>query len=278
MGSGVPSGAIMRAVMMGALLLVAAVAGAPTTPSAIVSESEFAAAEAGTYCPMKYHMGAMLDVAEKTCEAHKEVSACASHGSCTKWIELKTLISALDPRSPEAVWKACCFRAYKIGGYETCPHPSKPCALALNEHVLAPVKSSGLAKVLGQTLTVANKRHYSKKILPRLNDLLTRIQAARGELWKSHAACRKLAAPTPAAKCGFGGKKYDGQYHSLDRTDLYCETIEWQYKEMGAGDGYMKHCPGAKFRSRVQNLFWNRVQDAEIKKDLGIVVPEKQAQ
>jgi len=273
---------------MAALLLLftsvaVSAAPAPFEATSVVPESDMveegATASAG-YCPMAYHMGAMLDVAEKTCEATKEVSACASAGSCSKWVELKTLVSALDPRSPEAVWKVCCFRAYKIGGYQTCHQPSHPCTTALEKHVLKPLKlttkPSSLAKALTATVTVSNKQQYSKKLLPRLHDLLARIQAARGELWKSHAACHKLAPPTPAAKCGFGGKKYDGQYHSLDRTDLYCETIEWQYKEMGAGDEYMKHCPGAKFRSHMQNLFWNRVQDAEIKKDLGIVIPEKE--
>jgi hypothetical protein len=218
-------------------------------------------------------MGAMLDVAEKTCEAVKEVSACATLGSeeggCSKWIELKTFLSALDTRSPEAVWKACCYRAYKIGGYQPCKNPNAICMRALNKHVTTPKFETGLVQSLLSLEKASSKRAISKKVLPMLNEMLDRIQDARAVMW-AQPGCQALAKPKPAAKCGFGGKKYDGQYHSLSRTDLYCETIEWQYNQMGAGDAYMKKCPGASFRTPAQNAAWNKKQAEEIKADLGI--------
>lgn len=56
-------------------------------------------------CKASYHMGAILDVTEKACEAIKEVSACAHHGQCAKWGELNTFKAAFDTSNPESTWK-----------------------------------------------------------------------------------------------------------------------------------------------------------------------------
>jgi hypothetical protein len=237
-------------------------------------------------CAMAYHMGAVLDVAEKICEAYKEASACAvaRHGEpgCSRWVETKTLLSALSPKGPEAVWKVCCYRAYMIGGYETCPNPDPTCKSALSKHVvpglaslaksLVPLQKSHTEMTIDDVKRVrSEKQALSKDVVVKLNDMLDRLQAARSEMWKQ-PNCKKFAKPTPHAKCGFGGKKYGGQYHSLSRTDLYCETIEWQYTQMGAGDNYMKKCAGASFRTPAQDAAWKRAQAATIKSDLGIDV------
>ena len=83
-----------------------------------------------------------------------------------------------------------------------------------------------------------------------------------------------MANPDPPSKCGWKHKfkvetaaGVSMQSHSLERTDLYCETIEWQYHEMGAGDSFMKKCPGAKFRDAAQQAAWDEKQEAAIKQD-----------
>merc|ERR1711907_96978 len=219
-------------------------------------------------CPQAYHMGAMLDVAEKVCEATKEVSAC-SKGTCTKWSELGGLVAALDDKTPEAVWKVCCYRAYKIGGYQTCSKPDKTCKSAMDRHLGQHVKSS-LAAALRSLMalkTHADMQKQSAMMLPKLSNLLTRIQAARGQLWHVGSCKQVMANPTPVSKCGWGGTKYLGQEHSLARPDIYCETIEWQYNQMGAGDTFMKKCRGAKTRTPRQQAAWNKHQLHIIKKD-----------
>jgi len=240
-------------------------------------------------CAMAYHMGAILDVAEKTCEAYKEASACAvvrdGKPGCSRWVETQTLLTALSRKGPEAVWKVCCYHAYEIGGYQTCSNPDPTCTKALNKHVI-PRVVAGLAKSLvplqkaHTEMTIDDikrtrrvKQALSKKVVLKLNHILNRLQAARAEMWE-HPNCHKFAKPTPNAKCGFGGVKYDGKYHSLSRTDLYCETIEWQYNQMGAGDSYMKKCPGSasSFRTPAQDAAWKKAQAAQIKSDLDIDV------
>jgi len=215
-----------------------------------------------TKCRMAYHMGAILDVAEKACEAIKEATACSQSNQCSKWSELKNFMQALSAKNPEAVWKVCCFRAYKIGGYQTCAKPDETCRKAIRQHVLAHTQQPALLEVAKDSSPVK-----AKAALQVLYKLLLGLQAARAELWKTDSACQTaMANPNPPSTCGWGKGK-GGAEHSLARSDLYCETIEWQYNEMGAGDAYMKHCPGAKARDPAANQAWNRMQDLAINTD-----------
>ena len=59
-------------------------------------------------CKASYHMGAILDVSEKACEAIKEVSKCAHHGECDKWSELTNFKAAFNTANVESAWKARC--------------------------------------------------------------------------------------------------------------------------------------------------------------------------
>lgn len=224
-------------------------------------------------CPMKYHMGALLDVAEKACEAVKEVSACADQGKCdSRWSETPNFIRVFQHDAPEALWKVCCYRAYKIGGYQTCDNPNPTCKAAVETHVLSHAKGLGDWSI---KLEQKKTRDASGELLTALNIILKRLQDARADMYAKAGACQsKLANPEPASKCGWGEhKKIDtaagvaNQEHSLQRDDLYCETIEWQYNEMGAADSFMKKCPGAKFRSRAQQASWDAKQNEEIKED-----------
>ena len=51
-----------------------------------------------------------------------------------------------------------------------------------------------------------------------------------------------MAPPEPLSDCGFHVKP---EGRALERADLYCDTIIWQFKEMGASDHFMAQCPGA---------------------------------
>ena len=85
-----------------------------------------------------------------------------------------------------------------------------------------------------------------------LNSVLTRLQLARGVLWESNVQCKQsMANPLPTSRCGWGMDAEPDMDLSLARTDLYCETITWQYNEMGASDNYMKNCKNLHFRSEV---------------------------
>lgn len=241
------------------------------TKAKITARSSFAAlsgSAASSQCKMAFHMGAMLDVAEKVCEASRQVSTCASSGACSKWSELGSLVASLDARTPEAVWKVCCYRAYKVGGYQSCKNPDATCKQAIEQHVLKHVKRTGLAQKLSLLMAAGTTdlQTRSKAALPLLDGLLNRIQAARGVLWQQGNCKKIMAKPTPASKCGWG-TKFFGQEHSIARRDLYCETIEWQYNQMGAGDDYMKRCPGAKTRNAREQTLWEKHQNTIIRND-----------
>ena len=134
----------------------------------------------------------------------------------------------------------------------------------MDQYVLSYASSTRFSEFLGSVSSQAK----AKESLPKMHDMLNRLQDARGALWKSSAACQALANPKPHSKCGWHSHAdSNGQKHSLARSDLYCETIEWQYREMGAGDDFMKQCKGAKFRTPKQQAAWNKKQYDEMKKD-----------
>ena len=134
----------------------------------------------------------------------------------------------------------------------------------MDSHVLDYAKSTQFTELLGSVSSQAK----AKEVLPKMHNMLNRLQDARGVLWKSSPACKALANPKPNSNCGWHSPTdSNGQKHSLARSDLYCETIEWQYREMGAGDAFMKQCKGAKFRTPKQQMAWNKKQAAEMKED-----------
>ena len=54
--------------------------------------------------------------------------------------------------------------------------------------------------------------------------------------------CQVLAPPEPLSKCGFDVKP---EPRAIERPDLYCDAIIWQFKEMGASDPFMAQCKDA---------------------------------
>ena len=60
-------------------------------------------------------------------------------------------------------------------------------------------------------------------------------------MWPTEG-CKILAPPEPSSKCGWDVKP---EPRAIERADLYCDTIIWQFKEMGASDPFMAQCPNA---------------------------------
>ena len=51
------------------------------------------------------------------------------------------------------------------------------------------------------------------------------LQQARGVLVSAHGNCKKFFAPElPHSECAS---------HAIDRLDIFCETITWQWEELG---------------------------------------------
>ena len=51
-----------------------------------------------------------------------------------------------------------------------------------------------------------------------------------------------LAPAEPISACGWEVKPAP---RAIERADLYCDTIIWQFKEMGASDHFMATCKDA---------------------------------
>jgi len=83
-------------------------------------------------------------------QAIKQVKGCAIEGQlkqCKVWNEVNNLAAALKSETPEALWKVCCDRAYKVGGYQNCANPNARCMAALKAHVFDYVKDNKVVEV-----------------------------------------------------------------------------------------------------------------------------------
>jgi len=134
----------------------------------------------------------------------------------------------------------------------------------MEKHVLSHVTKS---KLVSQFSTVGDATSAAA-VLPFLEDMLARLQAARASLWESSWQCKQLAKPTQSSSCGWQSvRDSEGQKHSIARADLYCETIEWQYNEMGASDEFMSKCPNAPVRNDAQQKVWEAAQATHMAHD-----------
>merc|ERR1719452_279245 len=59
---------------------------------------------------------------------------------------------------------------------------------------------------------------------------------------RSKEGCKILAPSEPVSACGWNVKSGP---RAIERADLYCDTIIWQLKEMGASDPFMSQCKDA---------------------------------
>eukprot|EP00794_Sanderia_malayensis_P018730 gene18730-20619_t len=195
--------------------------------------------EQAKVCPHRFHMGCMLDVVEKSCTGQQTIEACIKKGKGKCNLdELQRLVGALNAKHMEALNKCCCTKAFQEG-YEDCKNPDPVCKKAIADHVGKDL----LATHLKPLKNCLKKRTQSacKDALESAKAVSAAVQKARGELWKIKS-CEILASPEPISACGWDVKSTP---RAIQRVDLYCDAIIWQFKEMGASDPYMAQCKDA---------------------------------
>merc|ERR1719281_1976334 len=84
------------------------------------------------------------------------------------------------------------------------------------------------------------------------------LQRARGMIQKAEGApCLSLAPEEPLSVCGFEAEPK--KQRSLDRQDLFCEMVTWQWEELGDGNpgefksngcAFVKEAQGKKTSAR----------------------------
>mmetsp|Transcript_6219 Transcript_6219/g.9638 ORF Transcript_6219/g.9638 Transcript_6219/m.9638 type:complete len:169 (-) Transcript_6219:65-571(-) len=108
---------------------------------------------------------------------------------------------------PESVWLCCC------------PEPYKAC------------KRHEMDTTCLQSVT----RHLSKDKITTRSLFVQGLQMARGRMRKvGGEKCSSLASPKPLSVCGSEGAPKKSR--SLDREDLFCEMVTWQWEELGDGN------------------------------------------
>merc|ERR1719502_2084531 len=83
------------------------------------------------------------------------------------------------------------------------------------------------------------KEHLSAKKVKSKADMVTALQKARGRMRQAGGAqegeaCHELAPEEPLSVCGSDGTP--PKKRALDREDLYCEMMTWQWEELGDGN------------------------------------------
>merc|ERR1712096_530134 len=81
----------------------------------------------------------------------------------------------------------------------------------------------------------AVKEHLSAETVTSRPDMVKGLQKARGKMKQASAdACSSLAPEEPLSVCGFEGQP--PKQRSMDREDLFCEMVTWQWEELGDGN------------------------------------------
>ena len=162
-------------------------------------------------CKHWQHMACLLDAVEKTCTDDGGVGG-----------GMKELTAFLTPRDTESVWTCCC------------PRPYRPCARAEADAACVAAMVRRFRPVAAEARAMRRGGGITLPIFHVQRALL----AVRGDLWRGGgAACQRyLAKPsaTPVvagAVCGRPAVR-----RSMRRNDLYCETVTWQWEELGDGD------------------------------------------
>eukprot|EP00929_Paragymnodinium_shiwhaense_P090576 TRINITY_DN50754_c0_g1_i1.p1 TRINITY_DN50754_c0_g1~~TRINITY_DN50754_c0_g1_i1.p1 ORF type:complete len:672 (+),score=133.46 TRINITY_DN50754_c0_g1_i1:91-2106(+) len=115
--------------------------------------------------------------------------------------------SLIDPALSESAWMCCCPEPYKACGPQDF---FSTCRLALAEQ-------------LGPLV-----------VFPTDTTLLEALQRVRGTLRDNGGdACSVLGEEEPISDCR--APPYDG-LHVMERSDLACETLAWQWEKLGDGD------------------------------------------
>merc|ERR1719512_75122 len=134
-----------------------------------------------------------------------------------------SVLRLLERQETESVWLCCC------------PYPYEPCNKnEMNDHCLRAVKW-----------------HMTAHTISTNEEFLIALQKVRGELRDTGGKeCRALAPMEPFSKCGSDGTPKKDR--SLDREDLFCEMVAWQWEELGDGNKEEFEANGCTFDPEVQ--------------------------
>jgi len=149
----------------------------------------------------------------------KMISSLAGRESCRHYQHIGCLSDTLEKAcmsdtstafvgktAVESVWLCCC------------PKPYQACAKTERDAKC----DAALVKFMGPLEKSQNRVQIQAG-----------IQSARGELQASSLACKDNFAPaTPVSKCG----KDVGLTRSIARADIFCETVTWQWEQLGDGN------------------------------------------
>ena len=222
---------------------------------------------------LRYRAGCMLDGLEKACESVKDLSKCASNpATCKEADEFPVTpdvfteefsISATNREGNpvEGMWKCCCplpdgkqkFTPYSPG----CANPDPACIAILKTKVYT------VSKPFQPSFkSCLDEGKECDKSLDGVRQLATAVQEARAELMKNEdPKCRAMPnslahPPLPYSKCGDALKPPWSR--PIERADIYCDTISWQFYEMGSSDAFSAKCP----KHPKQKSPWIAEQDA----------------
>ena len=116
--------------------------------------------------------------------------------------------TALSKDDEESMWYCCCPAPY-IHCEESAMNPT--CLAAMKTHVGEPMR----------------------KPLPTFKSVHA-AQQVREDVWKSDPLCKLyFASPMPYQQCM---KDPSGLMRAVERADLNCETLTWQYEVLSDGD------------------------------------------
>eukprot|EP00927_Polykrikos_kofoidii_P063358 TRINITY_DN58170_c0_g1_i1.p1 TRINITY_DN58170_c0_g1~~TRINITY_DN58170_c0_g1_i1.p1 ORF type:complete len:215 (-),score=29.50 TRINITY_DN58170_c0_g1_i1:101-745(-) len=134
-------------------------------------------------------------------------------------------------RSIESIWICCCPEPYRRCNL-TCMN--KACMRSINEH-------------------------FREGLVEKTSEFVFALQKVRGDLREDGGEpCEVFAPEQPWSICG--GRSCSGRARSIQRRDLFCELITWQFEELGDGN----------FREFEENgcpyFPWQRPLDGEDRK------------
>jgi hypothetical protein len=164
------------------------------------------------FCPQKETFGCLIDVLEKICTGDK---------------------SCLQRNNDESVWLCCC------------PKPYQKCS----KNSMDPTCLKAMESTLGGGVTLYNSNNET--LLTSASSTLESvfsIQRIRENIWlQSNEFCRKhFSKPKPFTKCHAKKLNNSRLQRLIEREDLNCEGLTWQYEMLGDGDSdefKFNNCP-----------------------------------
>jgi len=132
-------------------------------------------------------------------------------------------LSLLDWGAQESIWLCCC------------PKPYKACA----------------QDTMDATCMDAVGKHLTKDTVQTRSDMVAGLQKARGVMHEAAGdKCSALAPAEPISVCGNEGSPKKSR--TLDRQDLFCEMVTWQWEELGDGNPAEFEKNGCVFEKSAQ--------------------------